>query len=228
MLRVKYEEFIPALIEETKLKFLGKGKTYPKLDFENENVLIGVRGISVLKNKVVLNEDTFDRFNDILFNIYPGGKSWGLRVVTMDPGKVSKETLLKYGVTKGEARTEEGLYSVKFGIHKGHEALVQASPFYFRRDQNNDHIWNELDPIFLDQVGLNIHARNSNSESVSISSLGCTVTKAAWNDPEWLELIGIFKSAELEAMKKNPKFMSFCYAVHNQDTARKILQGETV
>ncbi|EKR52692.1 hypothetical protein LEP1GSC105_0018, partial [Leptospira interrogans str. UI 12758] len=104
---MRYDKFILELIELTKSKF--KNSKY-KIDFNLDHVLIGVRGISVLDNNVILNENTFDRFNDLLFNIFPGGMSWGSRVVTADPGFVSKETLLKYGVTNGEARTEEGLY----------------------------------------------------------------------------------------------------------------------
>nr|WP_017851728.1 hypothetical protein [Leptospira interrogans] len=217
---MRYDKFILELIELTKSKF--KNSKY-KIDFNLDHVLIGVRGISVLDNNVILNENTFDRFNDLLFNIFPGGMSWGSRVVTADPGFVSKETLLKYGVTNGEARTEEGLYLVKLGIHKGHESLVQASPFFFRRDVNNDHIWNDLDPIFLDQVGLNIHSRNSNSESVGISSLGCTVTKASWNDPEWIELISIYKGATHLRKKKDQNFKGFCYAVLNQESVKNLL-----
>lgn len=217
---MQYDTFVLELIELTKSKF--KNSKY-KIDFKLDHILIGVRGISVLDNKVFLNKNNFDRFNDLLFNIFPGGLSWGSRVVTMDPGKVSKETLLKYGVLKGEARTEEGLYLVELGNHKGHDALVQASPFYFRRDENNDHIWNDLDPIFLDQVGLNIHARNSNSELVGVSSLGCTVTKASWNDPEWIELISIFKGVTLLKKKKDQNFKGFCYAVLNQESVKDLL-----
>ncbi|MCG6170214.1 hypothetical protein [Leptospira sanjuanensis] len=220
---MKYEEFIPALIEETKNKFSKNGKDFPKLDFENENVLIGVRGISVIKNKVVLNNDSFDQFNDVLFNIYPGGKSWGSRVVTMDPGRVSEETLVKYGVRGGEARTEEGLYLVKIGIHHGHEAFVQGSDFSFRRDKDGNHVWESSDPLYSGRVGLNIHAQGTAKDYVGVSSLGCTVTKATWQDSEWIELISIFKGAELRTKKLNPQFAGFCYAVHNQDTARKIL-----
>ncbi|EMF81620.1 hypothetical protein LEP1GSC188_2349 [Leptospira weilii serovar Topaz str. LT2116] len=148
---------------------------------------------SIINNKVLLNDNSFDHFNDILFNIYLGAKSWGSRVVTMDPGKVSKETLLKYGIKDGRARIEEGLYLVKIGSHRGHEALVQASPFYYRRDVNEDHVWNELDPLYYDKVGLNIHAQNVQKDSVGVSSLGCTVTKATWDEPEWIEFISVLR-----------------------------------
>ncbi|AGS80456.1 hypothetical protein [Leptospira alstonii] len=221
---MKYETFIPLLIEKTKSKFLSLEKNKgPKLDFESSLILIGVRGISVCNNEVSLNDNDFDSFNDVLFNIYPGGKSWGSRVVTLDPGKVSKETLLKYGIKNGESRTEEGVYLVKLGNHRGHVAIVQGSPFYFRRDENGDHIWNELDPIYFDCVGLNIHAQGTLKNYVGVSSLGCTVTKATWKDSEWIELISVFKGAELSAKKKNPNFPGFCYAVLNQDSVKDIL-----
>ncbi|PJZ29111.1 hypothetical protein [Leptospira kmetyi] len=219
---MNYEKFIPTLIEETKSRF-GNNELGKFLNFETENILIGVRGISILKNQVVSNDDSFDSFNDILFNIYPGGKSWGSRVVTIDPGKVSKETLEKYEVGGGEARTEEGLYLVKIGSHHGHVAFNQGSDFSYRRDQDGNHIWTKDDPLFKGRIGLNIHAQGTKKENVGVSSLGCTVTKATWEDSEWIELISVFQGAELRAKKLNPNFPGFCYAVFNQDTALKIL-----
>ncbi|TGM04873.1 hypothetical protein EHQ76_07465 [Leptospira barantonii] len=219
---MNYEKFIPLLIEETKSRFK-ESENFPYLDFESGNVLIAVRGISILKNKVVLNNDSFDSFNDILFNIYPGGKSWGSRVVTIDPGKVSEETLLKYGVYGGEARTEEGLYLVKIGTHRGHTAFNQASDFDYRRDKNGNHIWEKTDPRFSGRIGLNIHAQGSKKENVGVSSLGCTVTKATWDESEWIELISVFKGAELRAKKENSNFPGFCYAVFDQASIRNIL-----
>lgn len=220
--RVNYEKFIPQLIEETKSRFV-KSENFPFLNFETGNVLIGVRGISIIKNKVVLNDDSFDKFNDILFNIYPGGKSWGSRVVTIDPGNVSEKTLEKYGVIGGEARTEEGLYLVKIGTHHGHEAFNQASNFKFRRDKDGNHIWSSDDPVFRGKIGLNIHAQGMKKENVGVSSLGCTVTKATWQDSEWIELISVFKAAQLRAKKENPDFTDFCYAVFNQESIKNIL-----
>lgn len=223
---MEYEHFIPALIEETKnrYQFSEERKNWPQLDFENNHVLIGVRGISIENNKVFLNDDRFDRFNDVLFNIDPGGKSWGSRVVTMDPGKVSKEILLKYGVTEGEARVEEGLYLVKIGLHHKHIAFNQASQFAFRRDANGDHVWNNLDPFFKGYIGINIHAQGMEKDYVGVSSLGCTVTRAYWNHPEWLSFISIFQGAELKGREKDPKFPGFCYALFNQDSAKKIIE----
>ncbi|EQA64704.1 hypothetical protein [Leptospira alexanderi] len=215
---MKCDHFVQALIEETESKFLHSKKKWPTLEFKTNFVLIGVRGISIINNKVLLNDNSFDHFNDILFNIYPGAKSWGSRVVTMDPGKVSKESLLKYGIKDAE----EGLYLIKIDTHRGHEALVQASPFYYRRDVNEDHVWNELDPLYYDKVGLNIHAQNVQKDSVGVSSLGCTVTKATWDEPEWIEFISVFKEASIQARIKNPKFPGFCYAVLNQNMAKKI------
>ncbi|WP_016760507.1 hypothetical protein [Leptospira weilii] len=223
---MNYETFIPRLIAETKSRFK-ESENFPFLDFEKENVLIGVRGISVLQNKVVLNDDSFDSFNDILFNIYPGGKSWGSRVVTIDPGNVSKEILEKYGVKEGEARTEEGLYLVKIGLHHGHEAFNQGSNFNFRRDKNGNHIWSSDDPVFSGKIGLNIHAQGTKKENVGVSSLGCTVTKSTWEESEWIELISVFKGAELRAKKTNPRFPGFCYAVFNQDAAKVILNARS-
>ncbi|EQA55391.1 hypothetical protein [Leptospira kmetyi] len=222
---MEYSEFILKLIDETKKKYSNSNKDSFKLDFENEHTLIGVRGISISKNKVIFNEDSFDRFNDLLFNIYPGAKSWGSRIVTMDPGKVSDETLLKYGVGGGEARVEEGLGLVKIGSHKNHLALVQASKRYFRRDQNNNHVWNGSDPLYFDNRGFNIHAQGMSKNYVGVSSLGCTVTHSTWEESEWLELISIFQGAEKQARKRNPQFQGFCYAIFNQDSAKKILEG---
>ncbi|ULH30884.1 hypothetical protein [Leptospira weilii] len=225
---MEYNHFIPALIEETKSRYetTQERKNWPKLNFEKNHVLIGVRGISIEDNQVFLNDNQFDRFNDILFNIYPGGKSWGSRVVTMDPGKVSKEILLKYGITKGEARAEEGLYLVKIGLHHEHIAFNQASAFSFRRDANGDHIWNHLDPLFKGYIGMNIHAQGMEKDSVGVSSLGCTVTRAHWSHPEWLSLISVFQGAELEARQKDPHFPGFCYALYDQKSAKKILEAK--
>ncbi|EMN88717.1 hypothetical protein BUQ74_14205 [Leptospira weilii serovar Heyan] len=221
-MNMKCDHFVQTLIEETEFKFLQSKKKWPTVEFKTDFVLIGVRGISIINNEVLLNDNSFDYFNDILFNIYPGAKSWGSRVATMDPGKVSKETLLKYGIKDGEARTEEGLYLVKIGFHRGHKAFVQASPFYYRRDVNEDRVRNELDPLYYDQVGLNIHAQNVQKDSVGVSSLGYTVTKITWDEPEWIEFISVFKEASIQARIKNPKFSGFCYAVLNQNMAKKI------
>ncbi|MCG6195605.1 hypothetical protein LFX25_20390 [Leptospira sp. FAT2] len=224
---MEYSKFVHALIEETKARYSNQNKkpNDPVLNFEKEHTLIGVRGVSVLNNEVVLNDDASDRFNDLLFNIYPGGKSWGSRVVTLDPGKVSKETLEKYGVEGGEARVEEGLVLVKIGSHKHHLAFNQASKFCFRRDANSDHIWNEKDPLFCDFRGFNIHAQGMKKDYVGASSLGCTVTRATWEEPEWLELISVFQGAEKVEKKRNPMYKGFCYAFYNQDSAKNILEG---
>ncbi|EMN88209.1 hypothetical protein LEP1GSC108_0030, partial [Leptospira weilii str. UI 13098] len=38
-----------------------------------------------------------------------------------------------------------------------------------------------------------------------------------------IELISVFKGAELRAKKTNPRFPGFCYAVFNQESVKGIL-----
>ncbi|TGJ99866.1 hypothetical protein EHO57_13990 [Leptospira langatensis] len=189
--------------------------------FDLEEVLIGVRGISISDGTVSSNDDAFDRFNDILFNIYED--SFGYRIVTMDPGKVSPETLQKYGVIGGEARTEPQLTRVRSGDHRGKPAIIQASQVLVRRDGNGDLIWDEKDKTYKGWFGVDIHAQGMEKDYVGVSSLACTVTKATWKDREWLDFYKAFLMAEAAAKAKNPKFQGIPYAIHNQDLALKIL-----
>ncbi|ALO27847.1 hypothetical protein LBBP_03672 [Leptospira borgpetersenii serovar Ballum] len=122
----------------------------------------------------MLNDNSFDHFNNILLRSIQVLNRGEARVGTMGSGKVSKEIFLKYGIQDGEDRTEEGLYSVK-GSHGGSEALVQTSPFW---DVNGVHVRNELDLLNYDKVDLNVHVQNVQKYSVGVSSLCGTITKA--------------------------------------------------
>ncbi|MCR1794920.1 hypothetical protein [Leptospira sp. id769339] len=210
-----YKDFLKALMEES-TRLYG-------VRFDLEAVLIGQRGISIQNSVVTLNDDRFDRFNDILFNIDKGGDSFDFRVVTMDPGKVNEAVLEDYGIIKGEARVEPGIYRVKIGTHRGHVAFNQASDIVVRRDSNKDHIWDERDPIYKGQFAINIHAQGVEKDFVGQSSLGCTVTKATWIDNEWLDFISHMQFAEKLSKKDNSSFRGFVYIVHNQDVAKRIL-----
>ncbi|EIE01443.1 hypothetical protein [Leptospira licerasiae] len=193
------------------------------VSFDKEAVLIGQRGISIKDGIVSLNDDKFDQFNDILFNIDKGGDSFDCRVVTMDPGRVSKSVLQSYGITKGEARVEPGIYRVKIGTHRGHIAFNQDSDIIVRRDANGDYIWDEKDPVEKGRFAINIHAQGVGKDFVSQSSLGCTVTKATWTEPGWLDFISHMQFCEKMARKENPLFSGFIYIVLNQDIAKNIL-----
>ncbi|TGK41213.1 hypothetical protein [Leptospira andrefontaineae] len=193
------------------------------IKYDKEAVLIGQRGISIKNGFVTLNDDTFDRFNDLLFNVDKGGDSFDFRVVTMDPGNVSEEVLEDYGISKGEARVEPGIYRMKIGTHRGHVAFNQASDIIVRRDANSDHVWDEKDPVYTGRFAINIHAQGVDKDFVGQSSLGCTVTKATWIDSEWLDFISHMQFAEKVSRNENPLFKGFVYVVHNQDVAKRIL-----
>ncbi|TGM87887.1 hypothetical protein [Leptospira licerasiae] len=210
-----HKNFLKDLMEESTRRY--------GVRFDLEAVLIGQRGISIQNGIVTLNDDKFDRFNDILFNIDKGGDSFDFRVVTMDPGKVTKSILQSFGITKGEARVEPGIYRVKIGTHRGHIAFNQESDIVVRRDANEDHIWDEKDPIYKGKFAINIHAQGVDKDFVGQSSLGCTVTKATWIDNEWLDFISHMQFAEKLAKQDNPSFRGFVYVVHNQDVAKRIL-----
>ncbi|AGS80696.1 hypothetical protein LEP1GSC050_0090 [Leptospira phage vB_LbrZ_5399-LE1] len=193
------------------------------IKYDQETVLIGVRGISIENDKVTLNDDSFDHFNDILFNIEAGGVVFDYRVVTLDPGKVSDRVLKDYGVTKGEARAEPGISRVALGDHRGHVALVQVSDIVVRRDANEDHIWDERDETYKGEFGIDVHAQSTDKDTVGVSSLGCTVTRATWTEPDWLNFIGAMLRADLEARKLNLNFKGFIRAIHDQAVAKLIL-----
>lgn len=214
---MKYADFMYAIIDET------RKRANSSFNVEDQHFLIGARGTSVSDGKVSLNDNQWDKFNDALFNVFPGRSAWGFRPATLDPGKVSAETLKKYGISAGEARLEEGFYTVRIGSHKGHVAFNQGSKFNIRRDANADGIWNENDPPYSGYFGINIHPQGIPKDTVGASSLGCTVTKATWDDPEWLYLIRVFEGAWNEARKKQPDFPGFLYAVYDQNTVKNIL-----
>lgn len=208
-------DFVNALLKETTNLFGVK--------YDEAETLIGVRGITIQNNEVILNDDSFNHFNDVLFNIASGVEAVDYRTVTMDPGNVSRQFLKNFGVTNGEARVEPGLYRMKLGDHRGHVALVLASDITVRRDAAGRHLWDEKDPVYRGQFGIHIHAQGVDKNFVGQSSLGCTVTKSTWTEPDWLTFISMMLLADKDARASDPNFSGFIYAVHNQELAKRIL-----
>ncbi|TGK36269.1 hypothetical protein [Leptospira andrefontaineae] len=184
-----------------------------------ESVNIGVRGVTCHDDGFVrLNNDAFNEYNDRLWKIEVGGKSWNSWRVTCDPGRILKSQELKYLNPEGEARVISSLKSKKIyrhkpGYHNGHQALIQSGTFLALRDKNKDFKWNKLDKQ-SEAHGINIHSSGSKKGTVDLSSVGCTVFYSGWADSEWNSyIVPIYAEGE----KKPKAWEGFPYIVYDQE-----------
>jgi hypothetical protein len=189
------------------------------LRFDRESVNVGLRGLTAHDDGFVRkNDDKFNEYNDRLWTIYSGGKSWNSWRVTCDPGRIAAENEAKYLNAGGEGRVissfkNKKIYRHKIGLHNGKIALVQSGEIWVLRDKNKDHIWNESDKV--DRAhGVDIHASGGKKKLVELSSVACTAFYSGWNDSEWKSFIQVLMA---EAEKYPKSWLGFPYIVYDQE-----------
>lgn len=93
---------------------------------------------------------------------------------TTNPGT---DWLLNFMNGKGTAVLKPGQYTYKFGLHKGYEALVQASPVTVYRDSDKDTRSEETAVTETGYFGINIHRASKFKvlQKIGLYSAGCAV-----------------------------------------------------
>jgi hypothetical protein len=140
-----------------------------------------LRGILIRDGKFEFNDNKNNDWNDtvwVFHNHYSCPYDG-----TVDSGNYF---ILNPMRKEGAAYILPGVTTLRVGLHRGREALIQAGDVRVYRDTTRSGRWEEkyLDP--LTATGINLHAAHDLS-NVGKDSAGCTVPKLLWNSREWTE-----------------------------------------
>ena len=159
-------------------------------DPEKELVIITGRGIEIVDEKLVYNDNKVDGWNDLILLCSPKGdkKYKG----TVDPGLDFMKQPINPG---GTGRLESGVLWLKRGLHRGYQALIQSRVALVRRDSNRDLKFTDEDPTQKGFYGANFHGASS-LKRVGRSSAMCVVVMLLHTSKEFKDLIAWIYSFE--------------------------------
>lgn len=120
------------------------------------------------------NADKPNEFDDMIYLLTVDG-FFSFKGTT-NPGT---DWLLNFMNGKGTAVLKPGQYAYKLGIHKGYEALVQASPVVVYRDSDKDTRSEETAVTEKGFFGINIHRASKYKilQKIGLYSAGCAVVQ---------------------------------------------------
>jgi len=146
--------------------------------------LIGVRGaIPAGDGCLIPAGDAPNLFND---TIGLWGSSLALFRGSVDPGEHYTRHPLR---PEGCAHLLDGCWQYRPGLHREHDALVQAEPVRVWRDFNRNHRREPRELVHEGWFGLNIHAAGS-TIAVGAWSAGCQVIAGGWKGAAWRHFLG--------------------------------------
>lgn len=162
--------------------------------------LLGVRGFE--------NDENFlGVYDDAIFRIIDNNITrWE---ASTDPGKYWLKNPLN---PKGCAKLMEGLWWYEFGLHRGHEALVQSTIFSIERLDCTG----KVNAVDKGKFGINLHSGGPGDEAEDIGrwSAGCQIVKTEipW-DEKWIDFFSPLKES---CMQLNQKYIPYLLITKKQ------------
>ena len=134
-----------------------------------------------------LNNDEPNQFNDVRMVLDFQLRLLGCWSATTEPGRWYTEYPMNI---KGAARIAFGQYQAwQVGIHKDHQALVQATPITVHRDRNKDGL-RTGDAIYEGLFGVNQHwGYDLPIDNIGKASAGCLVGRSRQGHREFMTLV---------------------------------------
>lgn len=161
--------------------------------FENGDYnlnIIGVRTIKMVENKI--DKTVTNVFDDYLTLTYKENGEWKTYTwnATTDPGKKSMTTFSnKNGVSILVPGQYRGSHFIR--KHNGkYDALCQKGTLKVWRDNNKDYKF-DLDKVYTDAQGINIHKAGQDSTWVENWSAGCQVFKRVKDFDQFMKIVKI-------------------------------------
>jgi hypothetical protein len=152
--------------------------------------LLGIRGAEMADAISVKSGAGNDpnAYNDVLATF---GQQLHLFRASVDPGT----TYTNHPTNpEGCAHLQNGCYSYRWGLHKGHPALVQAEPVTVWRDRNKDQTFSPGEVVESGFFGIDIHAAGTGPE-VNDWSAGCQVIWGGWTGQPWEAFVAILRAS---------------------------------
>ena len=137
--------------------------------------IVYVEGASIIANKLVVNDDAQDMWNDlrVLFSFENGRCSAKWWVATTEPGKFYTQKPMN---PSGAARIAFGQHRAWVeGKHQRQTALVQSSPILLHRDLNRDGLRTGDKMELCSSCGINQHTTDGKPSTIGKWSAGCLV-----------------------------------------------------
>jgi hypothetical protein len=121
------------------------------------------------------------QFNHYTSTIGLFGTAFGTWLGSVDPGD---DYTYDPANPAGCAHLTDGVWLYQAGLHKGHDALVQAGPVTVWRDTDKDFAQDAGEPLDTGWFGINIHAGGT-GETIDDWSAGCQILQGGWDGDPW-------------------------------------------